>query len=140
MTEGEKGLISKNSQIDNSDAPKNAFKKKEGVAKKAKAIDNSDAPKKNKFKKEKESVVPTEDKKQGAKFKGRLNKERKMKILDLHGEGKNPLQISQELWIEEKTIRKFLKLPVTTKKNDVVIADNAKEGLDRFVNEVKDSE
>jgi hypothetical protein len=140
LTAGEKALIAEQNKIDNSEAPKDAFKKKEGRKKVAKKIDNSEAPEKNKFKKEKESVVPSEEKKTGPKFKGRLNKERKMKILDLHEQGKEPFEISNELWIDEKAIAKFLKLPAkTAPKKDVVIADNQKEGLDGFIDEVKDS-
>ncbi len=136
LTAGEKNLIGAN-KIDNSHAPKKPFQKVELGEKKTKAIDNSHAPK-DKFKKKDQPIVP--ENKTGPKFKGRLNKERKLKILELHEAGKSVQVISDELWIDENAIAKFLNIkPAEKKENGILLADNSKEGLDSFIDEVKNS-
>lgn len=142
LTDGEKALIAKNNKIDNSNAPKNAFKKVAGAKKEAKAIENS-APK-NPFKKEDPSIIATEETKKGKKFSAysRLNKEQKLMIWDMHQAKETVAAISEKLWITEKVINKFLDIPAKkkTKKASIEVAHNQKEGLQDFVDEVKDSE
>ena len=141
------------------EAPKGAFKYKElseNEVKKATTYDNSAAPKnpfkyqpptkegnlKNQIKNEVvenpfkvNNEVPKGIDKNGSKWNMRLNKEKVAAIKEMNENGFNVFEISEELWIEEKAIRKALGL--SEQANTNLIADNSESDLAKFKKEVK---
>jgi hypothetical protein len=147
-------------RFEKKDAPKDAFKRKEmseGEVKKASTYDNSDAPK-NAFKyqpptkegnlknqinnevvanpfKENNEVNQDIDK-NGKKWSMRLNKDKVAAIKKMNQDGFNIFEISEELWIAEKAIRKALGM--SEQSNTNLIADNSKSDLETLKSQLND--
>lgn len=136
LTEGQKA----GRKIENKNVRPNPFKETgETKVLKSKAIENKNI-RSNPFKKEDAPVVATEQTKQKPKLKN-ISKAAKLKVLGMKEEGKTVAEISELLWIQEDSLKKFLKIkPATKKKDGLLLADNTTESIDDFIEEVKESQ